>query len=106
MKAQDQPINHMNSAYLDSEIERSENSETWVRTFSKDIDTKLLDWHVDGQRTIEVIESDGEWGVQFEGDEPIILHTGDVIESPSDVLHRPIKGEPKTDLVLKITEYK
>jgi len=98
-------INHMNPAYLDVDIQRYENRVEWYRTFNKNITENLLDWHYDGRRTIEIMQSGNSWGVQFEGSEPIVLHEGDILESPEKVLHRAIKFDDKSDLILKITEY-
>lgn len=98
-------IDHNNHAYIDTDIVKTSKHETWIRTFSKDVDPKLLVWHVDGNRTIEVLETDGNWAVQFTGDDPVILEVGMILDSPEDTLHRAIKNNPTKDLVIKITEY-
>jgi hypothetical protein len=99
------PINHSNLAYTDSDIIHTDKYEQWLRTFEPTVDTKLLDWHVDGNRTLNILQSDEQWSIQFANDQPILLSVGMVIESPADTLHRLIRNNPTSQLIVRITEF-
>lgn len=107
--ARKEPINHTNNAYKDTNITSGVDDHgsyrQWTRTFSKDVKESELEWHVDGDRTIEVKQSDGQWGVVFEGSDPVTLETGMSIESPANVKHLPLKNKPESDLIIEIKEY-
>jgi len=71
-----------------------------IRTFSKDVNTMDLIWHMDDEdRNIEVLEGKG-WKFQRDDELPLELTEGIRIFIPRHQVHRVIKGE--TDLKIKI----
>ena len=71
-----------------------------IRTFSKDVNTMDLIWHMDDEdRNIEVLEGKG-WKFQRDDELPLELTEGIRIFIPRHQVHRVIKG--KTDLKIKI----
>ena len=71
-----------------------------IRTFSKDVNTMDLIWHMDDEdRNIEVLEGKG-WKFQRDDELPLDLTEGDNIFIPRHQVHRVIKGE--TDLKIQI----
>ena len=71
-----------------------------IRTFSKDVNTMDLIWHMDDEdRNIEVLEGKG-WQFQRDNELPLVLKEGDRIFIPRHQVHRVIKGT--TDLKIKI----
>ena len=71
-----------------------------IRTFSKDVNTMDLIWHMDDEdRNIEVLEGKG-WKFQRDDELPLALTEGIRIFIPRHQVHRVIKGE--TDLKIKI----
>ena len=70
-----------------------------IRTFSKDVNTMDLIWHMDDEdRNIEVLEGKG-WKFQRDDELPLELTEGIRIFIPRHQVHRVIKGE--TDLKIK-----
>jgi len=73
-----------------------------IRTFSKDVNTMDLIWHMDDEdRNIEVLEGKG-WKFQRDDELPLELTEGDRIFIPRHQVHRVIKGE--TDLKISIND--
>ena len=71
-----------------------------IRTFSKDVNTMDLIWHMDDEdRNIEVLEGEG-WKFQRDDELPLELTEGIRIFIPRHQVHRVIKGE--TDLKIQI----
>ena len=71
-----------------------------IRTFSKDVNTMDLIWHMDDEdRNIEVLEGKG-WKFQRDDELPLELTEGVHIFIPRHQVHRVIKGT--TDLKIKI----
>ena len=71
-----------------------------IRTFSKDVNTMDLIWHMDDEdRNIEVLEGKG-WKFQRDDELPLELTEGIRIFIPRHQVHRVIKGE--TDLKIHI----
>ena len=71
-----------------------------IRTFSKDVNTMDLIWHMDDEdRNIEVLEGKG-WKFQRDDELPLELIEGIRIFIPRHQVHRVIKGT--TDLKIKI----
>ena len=71
-----------------------------IRTFSKDVNTMDLIWHMDDEdRNIEVLEGKG-WKFQRDDELPLELTEGIRIFIPRHQVHRVIKGE--TDLKIQI----
>ena len=71
-----------------------------IRTFSKDVNTMDLIWHMDDEdRNIEVLEGKG-WKFQRDDELPLELTEGIRIFIPRHQVHRVIKGT--TDLKIKI----
>jgi len=71
-----------------------------IRTFSKDVNTMDLIWHMDDEdRNIEVLEGKG-WKFQRDDELPLDLTEGIRIFIPRHQVHRVIKGE--TDLKIQI----
>ena len=73
-----------------------------IRTFSKDVNTMDLIWHMDDEdRNIEVLEGKG-WKFQRDDELPLELTEGIRIFIPRHQVHRVIKGE--TDLKKSIND--
>jgi quercetin dioxygenase-like cupin family protein len=73
-----------------------------IRTFSKDVDEWLLEWHRDEHdRYVTVLEGEG-WRFQRDNCLPLELKKGDIIFIPREEIHRVIKGT--TDLIIEIKE--
>jgi len=73
-----------------------------IRTFSKDVNTMDLIWHMDDEdRNIEVLEGKG-WKFQRDDELPLDLTEGIRIFIPRHQVHRVIKGE--TDLKIRIND--
>lgn len=73
-----------------------------IRTFSKDVNTMDLIWHMDDEdRNIEVLEGKG-WKFQRDDELPLELTEGIRIFIPRHQVHRVIKGE--TDLKISIND--
>ena len=73
-----------------------------IRTFSKDVNTMDLIWHMDDEdRNIEVLEGKG-WKFQRDDELPLVLVEGDRIFIPRHQVHRVIKGT--TDLKIRIND--
>ena len=73
-----------------------------IRTFSKDVNTMDLIWHMDDEdRNIEVLEGKG-WKFQRDDELPLELTEGIRIFIPRHQVHRVIKGE--TDLKIRIND--
>ena len=71
-----------------------------IRTFSKDVNTMDLIWHMDNEdRNIEVLEGKG-WKFQRDDELPLDLTEGIRIFIPRHQVHRVIKGT--TDLKIQI----
>jgi len=71
-----------------------------IRTFSKDVNTMDLIWHMDDEdRNIEVLEGKG-WKFQRDDELPLELTEGIRIFIPRHQVHRVIKGT--TDLKIQI----
>ena len=71
-----------------------------IRTFSKDVNTMDLIWHMDDEdRNIEVLEGEG-WKFQRDDELPLELTEGIRIFIPRHQVHRVIKGT--TDLKIQI----
>jgi len=71
-----------------------------IRTFSKDVNTMDLIWHMDDEdRNIEVLEGKG-WKFQRDDELPLELTEGIRIFIPRHQVHRVIKGI--TDLKIQI----
>lgn len=74
---------------------------TKIRTFSDNINTEELKWHVDNEdRVIEVLENKN-WKLQIDNELPVKLKKGIKYFIPEGVYHRVIKGDD--NLVVKIT---
>ena len=68
------------------------NENTFIRTFSADVDEMELIWHEDREnRVIKVLEGNG-WKFQFDEELPIEMKNGIDITIPKGVIHRVIKG--------------
>ena len=64
-----------------------------IRTFSKDVNTMDLIWHMDDEdRNIEVLEGKG-WKFQRDDELPLELTEGIRIFIPRHQVHRVIKGD-------------
>ena len=73
-----------------------------IRTFSKDVNTMDLIWHMDDEdRNIEVLEGKG-WKFQRDDELPLDLTEGIRIFIPRHQVHRVIKGT--TDLKIRINK--
>ena len=73
-----------------------------IRTFSKDVNTMDLIWHMDNEdRNIEVLEGKG-WKFQRDDELPLDLTEGIRIFIPRHQVHRVIKGT--TDLKIRIND--
>jgi len=73
-----------------------------IRTFSKDVNTMDLIWHMDNEdRNIEVLEGKG-WKFQRDDELPLELTEGIRIFIPRHQVHRVIKGT--TDLKIRIND--
>ena len=73
-----------------------------IRTFSKDVNTMDLIWHMDDEdRNIEVLEGKG-WKFQRDDELPLGLTEGIRIFIPRHQVHRVIKGT--TDLKIRIND--
>ena len=73
-----------------------------IRTFSKDVNTMDLIWHMDDEdRNIEVLEGKG-WKFQRDDELPLDLTEGIRIFIPRHQVHRVIKGT--TDLKIRIND--
>lgn len=73
-----------------------------IRTFSKDVNTMDLIWHMDDEdRNIEVLEGKG-WKFQRDDELPLELTEGIRIFIPRHQVHRVIKGT--TDLKIRIND--
>ena len=71
-----------------------------IRTFSKNVDSMDLIWHMDDEdRNIEVLEGKG-WQFQKDNELPFQLNVGDNIFIKRHQIHRVLKGT--TDLKIKI----
>ena len=69
------------------------NENTFIRTFSADVDEMELIWHEDREnRVIKVLEGNG-WKFQFDEELPIEMEDGIDITIPKGVIHRVIKGK-------------
>ena len=69
------------------------NENTFIRTFSADVDEMDLIWHADKEnRIITVLEGNG-WKFQFDEELPIEMEDGIDITIPKGVIHRVIKGK-------------
>ena len=69
------------------------NENTFIRTFSADVDEMELIWHEDREnRVIKVLEGNG-WKFQFDEELPIEMINGIDITIPKGVIHRVIKGK-------------
>ena len=68
------------------------NENTFIRTFSADVDEMELIWHEDREnRIIKVLEGNG-WKFQFDEELPICMTNGKSISIEKGKLHRVIKG--------------
>ena len=73
-----------------------------LRVFDAEIEEEDLVWHRDKtKRKVEVLES-GNWKLQLDNNNPIVLERGMTYTIPKMVYHRIIKG--KDDLVLRIQD--
>ena len=69
------------------------NENTFIRTFSADVDEMELIWHEDREnRVIKVLEGNG-WKFQFDEELPFEMIDGIDIVIPKGVIHRVIKGD-------------
>ena len=69
------------------------NENTFIRTFSADVDEMELIWHEDKEnRVIKVLEGNG-WKFQFDEELPIEMTDGLNISIFEGRIHRIIKGE-------------
>ena len=69
------------------------NENTFIRTFSADVDEMELIWHEDREnRVIKVLEGNG-WKFQFDEELPIEMTKGLSISIFKGRIHRVIKGE-------------
>ena len=69
------------------------NENTFIRTFSADVDEMELIWHEDREnRVIKVLEGNG-WKFQFDEELPIEMTDGLSISIFEGRIHRIIKGE-------------
>ena len=69
------------------------NENTFIRTFSADVDEMELIWHEDREnRVIKVLEGNG-WKFQFDEELPIEMTDGLSISIFEGRIHRVIKGE-------------
>lgn len=85
-----------------SQIELSENKK--LRTFSGDVSSSELVWHMDEEdREVVVVESNS-WYLQMDNEVPVLLEEGKSYFIPKMTYHRVIKG--KNDLIIQITEEK
>jgi hypothetical protein len=76
---------------------------TFIRTFSQDVNDMELVWHRD--RKDRMVESlcDSDWMFQMDNSEPFHIKKDNPIIISKETYHRIIKGSG--DLQLKITEY-
>lgn len=73
----------------------------YIRTFSNNVKTDELEWHLDKEdRIVEVVSNKGKWMVQLDNKLPVLLNKKVFI--PKETYHRVIKG--KGQLVVKITK--
>ena len=73
-----------------------------LRVFDQEVEEEDLVWHRDKtKRKVEVLES-GNWKLQLDNNNPIVLERGMTYTIPKMVYHRIIKG--KNDLVLRIQD--
>ena len=69
------------------------NENTFIRTFSADVDEMELIWHEDREnRVINVLEGNG-WKFQFDEELPVEMTEGKSISILKGKLHRVIKGK-------------
>ena len=69
------------------------NENTFIRTFSADVDEMELIWHEDREnRVIKVLEGNG-WKFQFDEELPVEMTEGKSISILKGKLHRVIKGK-------------
>lgn len=74
-----------------------------IRTFSKDTSSEEMKWHRDEKdRVVTVLNECQNWLFQMDGELPIELEKGSVLNIPAKTWHRIKKGT--TDLVIEIIE--
>lgn len=79
------------------EIKDLESENSFIRTFSNDLNEDDLVWHRDIEdRIIEVINNNGNWQFQFDNMLPIILNKTIFIKKGE--FHRLIKGNGELKL--------
>lgn len=75
---------------------------TFIRHFSKDVDSEELQWHRDRENRIVEPLNENDWYFQLDNELPIKIDKK--IEIPKETFHRAIKGT--TDLNIKLTKLK
>lgn len=80
------------------------NEETYgndkLRTFSENVESSELKWHVDMEDRIVTVLESNEWYLQMDNELPVKLTEGHEYHIPKNVYHRVIKGVG--DLKIKI----
>lgn len=74
------------------------------RTFSSDVDSHELKWHLDEEDRVVICEHETNWQVQLENELPQRIIKNKPIFIPVGVWHRVIKGDG--DLVVKVKKIK
>jgi hypothetical protein len=73
----------------------------FTRTFSSDIDSSELVWHMDAEnRLVEVLE-DSDWKFQMDNELPRTLVKGLKFEIPKETFHRVIKGTGSLKILIE-----
>jgi hypothetical protein len=72
------------------------------RTFDKDVDATLLEWHRDKRDRLVKVINETDWKFQYDNELPINLKEGDTFKINKETYHRIIKGNK--DLVIEIFE--
>ena len=94
-----------NKIFVESVMEISGSTKTFLRIFDKKVKHKHLSWHQDSKdREVEILNKCKGWEFQYDDCIPTNLQLGDTFKITKETFHRLIKSSKSTDLILKIKE--
>tara|TARA_R110000796_G_scaffold1759_2_gene7206 strand:+ start:1738 stop:2076 length:339 start_codon:yes stop_codon:yes gene_type:complete len=75
--------------------------DTVHRHFDPTASNHLFKWHADGEdRWIESL-NENDWSFQFDNELPVSIEPGKIIQIPSGIIHRLIKGKSELSISIK-----
>ena len=76
-------------------------SDTVLRHFEPTAPTHLFKWHADDEdRWIESL-NENDWEFQFDNELPVSIEPGKIIQIPTGIIHRLIKGTSELSMSIK-----